>query len=159
MKIYNKFVQTIESLSVNDKWGTHIHDWVNNNSEQLYNAITNPHTQERGLSRIEITFYKNIPAYDKLGDYMHNAKSLLLPGCNYTPIRTQWKQIDKIINETNFVYDCHTGDLSLAHWKCKTTGKLSGWTNSSHKSLVDFHELMQYSSFHGVPIKLWLLDY
>jgi hypothetical protein len=159
MKIYNKFVQTIESPSVNGKWGTHLHDWVNNKGNQLYNAIINPQTQERGLSRIEITFYRNIPVYDTLGEYMQSARNLLLPGCNYTPIRDQWRQIDKIINETNFVYDCHTGDLSLAHWKCKTTGKVNGWTNTNHKSLVDFHELMQYSSFHGVPIKLWLLDY
>jgi len=54
-KIYNKFIQTMESPAVRTAFGSHICKWINNKNKTINEAIDK--SLNVGYTRIELTFY------------------------------------------------------------------------------------------------------
>jgi len=57
VKIYNKFVQALESPAVRKQWGSHLLHWINNDNKQLNEAAKQ--SLNYGYSRLEMNFYMN----------------------------------------------------------------------------------------------------
>lgn len=162
-KFYNKFVMMIESPSVRGWIGSHIHHWTDGGGagKLLSEAILDPRTQENGLSRIEFTLLKGIPKdFRDLENVMEKLRSLFLPHANATPIREQWKVLGSCLQETSYIYDTHTGVLHSIRWINRLTRKANGFEVKTKKqSSKQIDEILRTSSFFGLDIKLWLLDY
>ena len=56
-KLYNKFVQSLESPSVRDLVGSHLGDYISNPKDKLKEAIML--AKDTGILRLEITFYRH----------------------------------------------------------------------------------------------------
>jgi len=93
-KIYNKFVQALESKAVRGYVGQHWRDWVAAENTRL--AEARDRAKERGLTRAEVTFYINkdgvVPSDKFMSSVLLNVTRYVYPGLVYsTPFRDTWK--------------------------------------------------------------------
>lgn len=175
IKIYNKFVCQLESPGVTETFGSHLLNMVFQGKDpQLLRTFHDERVQKCGVSRIECTFYGKVPKREKLPSYFAEMEELFLPACNATPIVEQWQALGRQLQETAFFYDCQSGMFVHVAWFNKGTGKINGGCAYTKKqqmqlnhhrtagkrfSVKQIRQAMERLSFHGLPIRLWLLDY
>ena len=125
-KIYNKFVQSLESASVRGSFGNHLWDWCNNPGSRLREAISRclPH----GLTRIEATFYGRVPTVDDAHHILSKwVRDFLPPNlCISSPIESQWKALAEKVHSTSIFYCKESRDILLAYWTNQYTRKVGG---------------------------------
>lgn len=100
-KFYNKFVQSLESLSVRGKVGKHYADWMDYPEDILKESISK--ATDTGLLRLEITFYieNQVITADYIEEHL-NYLSNLLPKelLYYNSIANQWQ----IYQQLNIIF-------------------------------------------------------
>lgn len=125
-KIYNKFVQSLESGSVRGTFGNHLWDWCNNPGSRLRKAI--PRCLPHGLTRVEATFYGRVPTIDDVHHILSKwTRDFLPPHLRFsTPIGLQWSVLAEKIHSTSIFYCKDSRDILVAYWANQYTGKVGG---------------------------------
>ena len=129
-KIYNKFVQELESYSVRGNHGDHLYDWCNAKTE--YRKQTQEASLETGLLRIETTFYKNLPSIEDINNCFEYWTDILSFDNVYkTPIREQWRIFSEHLKH-NMVFIV-PGCIYVVRWFNSLTGKIGGLKKTTDK--------------------------
>lgn len=108
-KAYNKFVQCLETKAVRTNIGQHWKDWVDNTGTCL--AENRDRAKDRGLTRIEVTFYtrenKNaIPDDELIARTLDDIRSNIPNDLVYsTPYSATWKAFCEIMVHTLVVVE------------------------------------------------------
>ncbi|RKO94633.1 hypothetical protein BDK51DRAFT_29629 [Blyttiomyces helicus] len=126
-KIYNKFVQSIESGSVRKTVGFHLADWTNNPDPGLRESIRK--SLSTGFTRMEITLYTddlhNPGFYTQIMQDMEN--EILDSGkMFFCPIDRQWLAFTENLSTNMCIIDVESQDFLLAMWCDGMTGKIGG---------------------------------
>lgn len=154
-KAYNKFVETITSNGVSKgRLGCNVVFWCDSPVTSFQQAAQNTNTLQRGLTRIEITFYDDIPSLELVTTLHKKFRYIFLKDSNYTPINQQWSMLQP--QNTCVLYDCLTGICFLGRWKDSRTRKINGFKFRPNS----FNELMHaicFGSIYGKPIDIYLL--
>ena len=94
-KVYNKFVQCLETIAVRTNVGQHWKDWVEREGTRL--ASSRDKAQARGLTRVEVTFYikankQKIPSDRLIARTLENITSYIPKHLVYsTPYEATWR--------------------------------------------------------------------
>lgn len=126
VKIYNKFIQPMETRSLSCRIGTHIDDWVNNKESPLRKTMSD--CLEYGLTRIEIrgvVYEKNM--YTNELQYFTD----LILGSNKMfkcPINKQWQAFSEALTSTMAIIDLDTKEYTLGTWCNTLTRRVGGVT-------------------------------
>ena len=139
-KIYNKFVQSLESPSVRGKVGHHIKDWVNNPEIVLQEAI--PKCLETGLLRLEITFYRTLEhqtiTEEEIHKEMQTLRSVLVPEqLHYNSISNQWNLLCDNVNANLVLVDTETNIAFIIIYQNRLTSKINGFYVEDIQKLDD----------------------
>ena len=129
-KIYNKFVQCMESPSVRGKIGHHIKDWINNPEKVLQEAI--PKSLETGLLRLEITFYRNEELQTltekEIKREMATLRDVLVPEQIYhNPINEQWNLLCDKVKNNLVIVDTDNKVAFVVIYQNRLTSKINGF--------------------------------
>lgn len=159
-KIYNKFIQCMETSSVTEQFGYSVPNWINNKEEKLRNSILN--SLAYGFSRLEMTVYstefQGVDFYDKQMNFLK--KWTLNTGKMYkTPIQDQWRAFTDELTCNMCILDHTTNELGIAMWCNTLTRKISGvflkvppaWINNTEKME---RWILAHYSFNNGPINL-----
>ena len=139
-KIYNKFVQSMESPSVRGKIGHHIKDWVNNPETVLQEAISS--CLDTGLLRLEITFYRT-PEQQTITDKeingeMETLRSVLVPEqLYYNSISNQWNLLCDMVNSNLVILDTENNIAFILIYQNRLTSKINGFYVEDMQKLDD----------------------
>jgi hypothetical protein len=157
-KLYNKFVQSMESPSVRGKVGSHVADWVNNPEKELYYAI--PKSMDTGLLRLEITFYRNNtkkqidPRFiESQMDYLEQLipQHLLF----YNPISVQYELLLERVQSNTCIIDTDKKIALFSLYLNRETGKTNGfYVKESCSNKIS--NILKYYTF-DLPISVILL--
>lgn len=152
-KIYNKFVQEIESDSVRDNFGHHIHGWC---TESGFQKDTVKKALQNGIIRIETTFYsKYVPTQEEMQSSFKLWRRILKPNvCYSTPISKQWEVVTERISRNLVIKTDKT--IAVCHWINSLTGKVGGVIKET-KNLADFHWMVAELTFQK-PIDIIFVD-
>jgi hypothetical protein len=151
-KVYNKFIQALESADVRKSLGSRMENLVENEG-------TFAHRLERhknhGYTRIELTFYN--PELQSLSQYFEHMEKTreLLNGCRTfsCSFENQWKQRAESITSMVAVHFPEKNWFAYCHWWNSITSKKYGylWTTVT----VDIMpKLLANFSFNDRPIYL-----
>ncbi len=126
-KIYNKFVQSLESGSVRDNVGNHIHDWIVQQGTTL--ATAREAGINRGVTRAEITFYTDsVPSVDYMETSLLNLVGCVPTTLVYsTPITAQWFTLCDILKHSLILEDPETNSAIVGMFVNKGTDRISGF--------------------------------
>ena len=153
-KIYDKMVQMLESYSVRENGGNHWWDWATQQDTPLANARDNPDARERGLTRMEITFYANgfpITMQEILGEMAYLKKLFPKEVCLDTPYARKWEALTDHLEHTLVVHDVKNDLAYFAYTYNQFTGKNS--YASAKKFSVDRDWILGNLSFKShLPI-------
>jgi hypothetical protein len=155
VKVYNKFVQMLESCDVMTVLGSRLHNLFVDPSPSFKNTLLR--TKHVGLTRIEVKFYGS-DIFDEQ-DYItwfNNIKEML-QGCKFyeSSFKNQWRQLIKNIYEKQviMVYLEDKSFFAYCHWWNSSTGKMQGGTQSRvYKK--DIPLLISNYSFNTMTSKL-----
>jgi hypothetical protein len=154
IKVYNKFVQMLESCDVMTVLGSRLHSLFVDPSPSFRNTLLR--TKKEGLTRIEVKFYAS-DIYEEQ-DYISvfNQVKEMLQGCIFykSSFDYQWKQLVDNIYEKQVIM-IHLEDenfFAYCHWWNSLTGKMQGGTSKVHKK--DILQLISNYSFNGMATKL-----
>lgn len=158
-KIYNKFSECISSPGLSKGKGSfnvgcNIGYWINSPIKSLKKAILDPRTQERGLSRIEVTFHM-LDDPETLCKQFLQWRDVFLPLTNHTPICKQWQMLKP--EHSVVVYDCVSTQYLLARWKQSQTRAINGFHGKA-TSFLKFMQRLKLCTLSTVPIDVYLLD-
>ncbi|CAC5394758.1 unnamed protein product [Mytilus coruscus] len=124
-KVYNKFVQSLESASVVGNMGYHLWDWCNNPGSRLRETIDR--SLEHGLTRVEVTFYNVVPTMWDIEYVLGRWQEYVVRDiCFSTPPRKQWEALAEQVKSNTMVVCEKTRQILLAHWANQYTGKVGG---------------------------------
>ncbi len=158
-KVYNKFVQSIETKNNKDKIGTNIYNWINNKEDRLYNTI--PQTQETGHTRLELTYYvKNneIPTREYIEETINYLHNLIPEKLTYkTPIKEQWRAYVENKQDNVILYDMDNKNLLVCYSINKDYNKISG---VFLKGVTEYDYIyVLRNCLYKMPINLYLLSW
>ena len=126
-KVYNKMVQMLECKSVRSSVGCHWKDWVCQEGTRLADARDK--TNQRGLTRAEVTFYveNHIPADDVIEDALSSIVKHIPSNHVYsTPFAEVWRVYCNTFVHSLVCID-RTEDVGLLVYSYnEITGKISG---------------------------------
>ena len=119
VKIYNKFIQSLESPAVRKSWGSHLLHWINNDNKQLNEATIK--SLNYGYSRCEMTFYTDtIPDKNLINRNFEFVYNIIRQTSNdaifYNTINNQFTAIMEKVNENLFIYDKTKKELLQIRW-------------------------------------------
>lgn len=126
VKIYNKFVQMIESTDARSCIGSQLSNFVANKSEKFTAKLLR--YKDTGMTRFEITMY----ARDlfNLEDYVVLMNDLLdkMSRCSTYQIsfENHWKSVCQRIRSTVAFYDCENKTFAYCHWWNSLTKRMQG---------------------------------
>jgi hypothetical protein len=157
-KLYNKFVQSIESAGVRKSMGNHIADWCNNPEPVLKQAIDK--SLDTGLLRLEITFYRDVYnstlTRDYINEKMEYLRQLVTPELLYhNPITTQWQLLLQTISYNLLLVDTDNKLALFVYYHNKETGKVNGTYIKEITTNCISNYLKMYS--FNVPLAIVLL--
>lgn len=126
IKVYNKFVQMLESRELRSLMGSQLHHLVANPNKDFQDHIAN--YRRRGMTRIEITFYT---ADFKEEDYYTNVMSKVLKFLDNCPtykvsFDKQWKQLSSRLTQMLAVYVPDKETFAYCHWWNSLTRRMQG---------------------------------
>ncbi len=153
-KVYNKFVETIESSGVGCDIGDHFHRWACNTGRNLKKAIEDPLTQSRGLTRIEVTFNGTIPCLQRCCEVFEAYENIFLPHCNYTSITKQWKCLPP--EHSVMVFDTYTRGYVLGRWFNSKTKQINGISGIAN-SFVELMHVLKLCTLSSLPVDFYII--
>lgn len=158
LKLYNKFVQMISSGGSRKMVGSHVHNWICNNGANLNTAIADPRTQERGLTRIEITITDKIPTSDECDAIIDGIKNKFLGECNWTTIDNQFTMLGSVLKHTLCTYNCLTGEYVIGRWCNKLMNKVNGYKSKANtQNLYAFLHMLYNCSLENLPVDIIMI--
>lgn len=144
-KVYNKFVQMLESSGTYRNIGSVISEFVVNPSAEFRQALID--ANKYGLTRVEITVYTDeiflCEEYENLMDETIG----LLSGCKIyiTPFEEQWKALVENITNVVTMYDAENEKFQYCHWYNSITGKMQGCIKENVKQKNVYTLIANYS--------------
>jgi len=150
-KVYNKFIQMLQSCDVRKAMGSIIADLVYNTDPKFTRKLLK--YQEKGISRVESTFYSNI--LEPIEYYTNKMDNLLefLEECPvyYVSFEKQWKRLSRRIESSFAIYISNKKIFAYSHWWNSITGKIQGYSKSQSckKEIV---KLLANYSFNDRPM-------
>ena len=163
VKLYNKFIQSLESPAVRKQCGSHLLNWINNENKMLDEAIEK--SLNFGFTRIELTFYTDtIPAdeiVNKNFEFVYNIiRQMSDEAIFYNTINNQFYEIMNEVNENLFVYDKTKKQLLQIRWYNSKSDKMNGilYKNIGYSSNRMIEIVSKYS-FNNLPIKIVMIEY
>lgn len=150
-KIYNKFIQMMESAQVRSSLGSRLEELVGSSDEKFTKKLLA--AKDKGLSRLELTFYgTRIRSYkyymrmlDKVKDQLHECRTYKVPYSAY------WQYMVDNIPSMIGIHVPSRSTFAYCHWWNSVTGKKYG----SHRGKVGRQEamtLLANYSFNDRPI-------
>lgn len=163
VKIYNKFIQTMESPAVRTSTGSHLLHWINHDNKDFDDAIFK--SLDYGYSRLEMTFYNDtIPSDDLVHRNFEFVYDIIKKTSNdaifYNTINNQFKAIMDQVSENLFVFDKTKKQLLQVRWYNKLSNKMNGII---HKKIGYFSNrlinILGRFTFNDKPIKIVMIEY
>ena len=118
-KIYNKMVQMLESFSVRSNGGHHWRDWALQQGTMLAKARDSPGAKERGLTRLESTFYVDGDApltKEEIFVEMENLKNLFSPALTlHTSYDSKWTALANHFQHMLVLHDTENDDAYFTY--------------------------------------------
>jgi len=150
-KLYLKWVQMAESAAVRVDIGSNVPNIVANKSKEFQEKLVQ--AKDRGLTRMECTFYVNKVYSKKIyKDELSNMLSLVNKPIYYTtPFESYWKALAERIVSSMFVYSPDTKELTYCQWINSLTGKIQGmYATNVEENTMDW--IRSAYSFSDRPI-------
>ena len=128
-KIYNKFVQMLETQSVRSKVGSHWKDWTSQKGTRL--AKARDLACERGLTRAEVTIYitnqEEIPSEDFIDYTLDRIEEYIPKSLVYsTPFRKAWESYCNTFKHSLVCIDRSENTALVVYSYNELTDKISG---------------------------------
>lgn len=144
-KVYNKFVQLLESAEVRLSLGSRMEDLVAHPDKAFTSRLLD--AKDKGLSRLELSFYGyKIYKYKYYVQVMDATRSLLKDCQTYkVPYESYWKSMVSKIPAMVVVYIPKRHVFAYCHWWNSVTGKMYG----SHRGKVKSQEVMTLVANYG----------
>lgn len=152
-KVYNKFVQMLESAQVRTSLGSRLEELVASSDDKFtQRLLAAKHT---GLSRLELTFYgSKVRPYKYYTRVLDKIKEQLQECLTYkVPYSAYWKYMVRNMPSMVGVYIPSHHTFAYCHWWNSVTGKKYG----SHRGKISKEEamtLLANYSFNDRPIYL-----
>lgn len=159
-KVYNKYIQMLQSCDVRKAIGSIIADLVYNSDSKFSDKLIS--YQDKGMSRVETTFYSStLQSIDYYTSRMDNLLEFL-EECPvyYVSLKKQWKKLVKRLDSTFAIYISNKKIFTYSHWWNSVTGKIQGYSRGK-VSKDEVEKLLANYSFNDRPmyfIKGKLLD-
>ena len=135
-KVYNKFIQSLESKGVRTSIGNHVMDWIHNPSPMLGNSIEQ--SFDYGLLRLEITYYmdeRSIMESSTLFEHMDWLTNLIPPTLIYhQSIPRQWQLYGECIRSNMCVIDLDHKQALVSYAINRLTTKINGFLVNASSS-------------------------
>lgn len=165
IKIYNKFIQTIESPSTRGAFGSHIAKWINNKNKRINDAIDK--SLNVGYSRLEMTFYtpngrtpKNEIVEANFNEIYDMIKNISSQSIFYNSINNQFMAIMEKVSENLIIYDKTKKHLLLVRWFNGLSLKMNGIIFKNISCLSNrIINIIGKMTFNNVPIRLIMIEY
>jgi hypothetical protein len=150
-KVYNKFVQMLESSEVRSKLGSKLSYLVANTDLDLGEKIQK--YKKLGMTRLEITLYGSKVYKEKHYQNLMDQYINLLSECPTFKVsyRKQWKKIVKRLSQMTVVYIPASCTFTYCHWWNSLTGRFQGLQKSG-VPLSQVKVLMANLAFNDRPI-------
>ena len=161
-KFYNKFVQSLESPSVNYLVGSHIGVYISNSNDKLKKAIML--AKATGILRLEITFYRHA-TNEKLTkefilDHMNYLKELLPSELIYhNPINNQFNLVCNNIVHNICIYNSKFNTALITLFQNSLTGKSNGFFLKKVNTTNLSNALRYYTSNKPIIVLLAKIDF
>jgi hypothetical protein len=150
-KVYNKFVQILESAEVRKSLGSRLEDLVE--KETAFGRRVKKY-KKHGYSRIELTFEgSSLRSLQSYQDEMDKTKNLLKKCKTFKcSFEMQWEERAKCITSMVAVHFPHEKLFAYCHWWNSVTSKKYGymWQNFKNPELITL--LLANYSFNDRPI-------
>ena len=148
-KVYNKFIQVLESSEVRMSIGCRMENLVKKEGKF---AERIEKYKEHGYTRVELTFYgSSLRSFWEYQDRMNEARDLLKSCKTYEcSFEQMWTQRAKCINSMVAVYFPAKKLFAYCHWWNSTTSKKYGYIWTTPAAVVPL--LLANYSFNDRPI-------
>jgi hypothetical protein len=165
VKIYNKFIQMIESPAVRSSFGSHICKWINNKNKMINEAIDK--SLNVGYSRLELTFYtpngelpKNEVVERNFNEIYDMIKNISSQSIFYNSINNQFTAIMTCIYENLIIYDKTRKHLLLVRWFNSLSLKMNGILFKKISCISNrIINIIGKMTFNNVPIRIITIEY
>lgn len=151
IKVYNKFVELIESKGVLVTLGSSLYEFMEISS--LSDTLLA--LKESGISRIELTFYKS--ELKPFNFYKRHVQKVFddLKECPTwkCSLQQQWQNMIPSITQVLAAFDTSTSTFAYCHWWNSLTRKMQG-ASKKIKSAEYIPKLLGNFSFYEKPIRL-----
>jgi hypothetical protein len=150
-KVYNKFVQMVESSEIRSKLGSKLSYLVANTDLDLAEKIQR--YKKEGMTRLELTFYCSKLYKEKHYQEVLESYLTLLSDCPTYKVsyRKQWKMIVERLTQMLVVYIPASNTFTYCHWWNSLTGRFQG-LQKSKVSLSEVKVLMANLAFNDRPL-------
>lgn len=150
-KVYNKFVQMVESSEVRSKLGSKLSYLVANTDLDFAERIQR--YKKEGMTRLELTFYCSKVYREKHYQEILDSYLALLSDCPTYKVsyRKQWKQIVKRLTQMLVVYAPEKNVFTYCHWWNSLTGRFQG-LQKTNVALSDVKILMANLAYNDRPL-------
>lgn len=150
-KVYNKYIQMLQSCDVRKAVGSIIADLIHNPDDKFTDKLLR--YREIGMSRVETTFYsselRSVEYYtnkmDELLDFLGECPVY------YASFDKQWKRLLREVESSFAMYITNKKIFAYSHWWNSITGKIQGYSRGKvAKSEVE--KLLSNYSFNDRPM-------
>jgi hypothetical protein len=150
-KLYNKFIQMVESSEIRSKLGSKLSYLVANTDLDLAEKLQR--YKKAGMTRLEITLYGSKVYKAKYYQGLMDEYLDLLSECPTYRVsyRKQWKQIVKRLTQMLVVYIPETSTFTYCHWWNSLTGRFQGLQKSGIAP-SEVKVLMSNLSYNDRPV-------
>lgn len=135
-KIYNKFIQAVETAGVADMFGYSVDDWINNKDDKMRESILK--SLEFGFSRLEMTIYSSElhtrEWYDEKMQFLEE-QTIGTNTMLQTPISEQWRAFTDELSCNMAIIDLVSMEIGIAMWANGLTQRVGGVLIEIPKSL------------------------
>ena len=162
-KFYNKINSNFEAGDVRSKFGGHLYDYVYSSNARLRKLFWEKEVQQRGLTRVEISYYGlQNPVSKEIGNSLiekeiERTKILNEKLFFIQPPTKQWDLLAERIQKCFFLVDRENAFIYVAWYGNKETGRVSGVKidYSRKKDKTDISNLIKWAvsdfGFRMVP--------
>jgi hypothetical protein len=157
IKLYNKFIQMLESSSNRLEIGSSVSDLLANGSDELTHTLL--HARKHGIMRLEITVYYNkFLNYDKYKKMIKDALYSLRNCPSYhVSFDNQWKIFSSYFKDIMIVYARNKKVITCVQWYNSITGKKQGFMKQDFDESNVRNILCNYSFNKGI-LHYFVLD-
>ena len=161
-KFYNKFVQSLESLSVRDLVGSHLGDYISNPNDKLKKAIML--AKDTSMLRLEITFYRHSTIEQLTKNFIHthmNYLKELLPSelIYHNSINNQFNLVCNNIVHNICIYNSKFNTALITLFQNSLTGKSNGFFLKNVNTTNLSNALRYYTSNKPIIVLLTKIDF